>query len=423
MANPRHVATSPRVFISYSHDSSEHNERVLELADQLRVDGIRSFIDEYEVAPLEGWPRWMRAQVEKADSILAICTETYSYRFQGKEQPGKGRGANWEGSLITLELYDAEGRNAKFIPVVMSPEDKIYIPTELRVSTHYDVSTDNGYDELYRRLTDQPYTVPPPVGKIKYMPPRDRRQASLGDVSEVKAMIASFRAAGNRLTAELERFFLRVGVPKELLDALPRLKTETYYTCFISYGEPNRQFAERLNHDLVARGVSCWQFSMDATPGATTWREITKTRRGVEKMIVLCSAQSLIRHSLLNEIEDQIDEDPDKIVPVSLDNDWKDDGFHVARDGRDLKAFLLDRNYAEFVDPSNYKASLESLLKGLVREEKQTNLQNPEMARATDKLYEEYGENALPDDEVRIMVDRDMGTKTLTEELYNMRKG
>ncbi|MCP4656050.1 MAG: hypothetical protein GY856_11605, partial [bacterium] len=31
---------APRVFLSYSHDSDEHRDRVLALADRLRADGI-----------------------------------------------------------------------------------------------------------------------------------------------------------------------------------------------------------------------------------------------------------------------------------------------------------------------------------------------------------------------------------------------
>ena len=48
----------PKVFISYSHDSSEHKEQVLELSDRLRNDGIDCNIDQYEeFSPPEAWPR------------------------------------------------------------------------------------------------------------------------------------------------------------------------------------------------------------------------------------------------------------------------------------------------------------------------------------------------------------------------------
>ena len=51
--------TAPKVFISYSHDNSEHEDRVLELSDRLREDGIDANIDQYQTNPPEGWQLWM----------------------------------------------------------------------------------------------------------------------------------------------------------------------------------------------------------------------------------------------------------------------------------------------------------------------------------------------------------------------------
>jgi hypothetical protein len=48
----------PRVFISYSHESEEHADRVLALADRLRAEGIEATLDQYEISPDEGWPMW-----------------------------------------------------------------------------------------------------------------------------------------------------------------------------------------------------------------------------------------------------------------------------------------------------------------------------------------------------------------------------
>jgi len=36
-----------KVFISYSHDSEEHRQRVLEFSDQLRDDGVDCWLDQY----------------------------------------------------------------------------------------------------------------------------------------------------------------------------------------------------------------------------------------------------------------------------------------------------------------------------------------------------------------------------------------
>jgi len=184
----------------------------------------------------------------------------------------------------------------------------------------------------------------------------------------VDTLIASFRGAGNRLTPDLEAFFLGAGVPKELLAALPQIVAEVKYcSCFISYGQPDVDLAQKLRGDLAARGVSCWLYDLDKTPGERTWTEIGRERRQADKMVVICSAAALIRHGALKEIEEQIDEDPDKMVPISRDKLWMERGFRVERGSRDLKPFLLDKNYADFSDESCYEESMQRLLKALRR--------------------------------------------------------
>src|SRR6516162_11655726 len=97
----------PRVFISYSHDSADHQDRVLELADRLRGDGIDAIIDQYVQSPPEGWPAWCEAEIRRARFVLMICTEIYLRRVSGEEEPGKGHGVLREARLIRQHLYDA----------------------------------------------------------------------------------------------------------------------------------------------------------------------------------------------------------------------------------------------------------------------------------------------------------------------------
>ena len=157
----------PKVFISYSHDSKEHAERVLSLSDRLRRDGVDSQIDQYELSPPEGWPRWMVNKVEWADFVLLICTEIYNKRFTGEAPAGQGKGVKWEGAILTQKLYEAEGRNIKFIPVVLSAKETEHIPVILRGQTYYEVSC---YEKLYRCLTNQPKIEKPELGRLKPMP-------------------------------------------------------------------------------------------------------------------------------------------------------------------------------------------------------------------------------------------------------------
>jgi WD40 repeat protein len=189
----------PQVFISYTHDSPEHKLRVLSLYQRLRLEGVNCQIDQLLYSPPEGWPRWTRNRIEEVDYVLVICTETYEHRYKGKEEPGKGLGAQWEGMAITQELYESAGRNVKFIPVVFSVDDKKFIPLDLRGATSYVVNNPKDYDDLYRRLTDQPSYEMVELGEVRRMPPAQIEPLQL--IADERSQAASGNK-GNLLTAQ-----------------------------------------------------------------------------------------------------------------------------------------------------------------------------------------------------------------------------
>ncbi|HEV7486325.1 MAG TPA: SEFIR domain-containing protein [Thermoanaerobaculia bacterium] len=163
MAFDRDHMPIPRVFISYSHDSLEHERDVLALAQRLRDDGIDCWCDQFESSPSAGFPRWMRQQIELADFVLLVCTPTYRRRFDGAEEAGKGLGATYEGLLITQEVYDAGSRNDRFIPVLLRGADSQNVPLLLRGSKWYGVP--EGYDTLRLRLMGSEAVIPHPLGR------------------------------------------------------------------------------------------------------------------------------------------------------------------------------------------------------------------------------------------------------------------
>jgi len=167
----------PKVFISYSHDSPEHKEQVLALSNRLRDEKIDCIIDQYEeFSPPEGWPRWMEKQIREADFVLIICTETFYRRIMGEETPGLGRGARWEGNTIYQLLYNDGTSSTKFIPVLLGSGKPEHIPTALQGIHHYCLNTEEGYDDLYRKLTNQPSTPKNELGSRRTLPPRQRKQ-------------------------------------------------------------------------------------------------------------------------------------------------------------------------------------------------------------------------------------------------------
>lgn len=160
------------VFISYSHDSPAHRQRVLALADQLRADGLDARLDQYVAHPAEGWPRWSEQQIQAADFVVLVCTPAYRRRFEGTEAKGVGRGANWEGLILVRMFYDDDLRNDTLLPVLFDEGTDQDIPRSLRAFTHYRLP--NGYEALYRRLTAQPETPAPPIGEVRTLPAAPR---------------------------------------------------------------------------------------------------------------------------------------------------------------------------------------------------------------------------------------------------------
>ncbi len=177
-----------KVFISYSHDSDEHRERVRGLSDRLRQDGIETSLDQYiNGSPSGGWPRWMLNELDAAEFVLVVCTETYYRRFRGHEVPGKGRGADWEGALITQEVYDGRSQTLKFVPIFLAAPVENWIPEPLRAVTYYSLTSESDYQSLYDFLLGQAGVEPPPVGALRIKPRRKGTALTFGEPAPAPA--------------------------------------------------------------------------------------------------------------------------------------------------------------------------------------------------------------------------------------------
>ncbi|WP_290050487.1 SEFIR domain-containing protein [Amycolatopsis solani] len=161
------TATAPRVFISYSHDSVDHTANIADFAQVLRMNGIDARIDQFiQSTPPLSWPKWMSDEVESADVVLLVFTETYARRFAGEETSGAGHGVRWEASLITSEMYFSDRETVRFIPVVTSGDDTKHIAKPLKLTTFYEIGYpgNRNLDALLRALHGKPLVEPLPIG-------------------------------------------------------------------------------------------------------------------------------------------------------------------------------------------------------------------------------------------------------------------
>jgi TIR domain/SEFIR domain/Effector-associated domain 7 len=304
-ANQTVMPTSPKVFISYSHNSEfpDYRNRILALADRLRQDGIDANIDQYEQSPPEGWQRWMMDQVESADFVLVACTEEYNRRFRGNDAYGKGKGVTWEGGVIIQEMYETQGLNSKFIPIILNKEDSKFIPTPLHSATNYGLHNDGGYELLYRRLTNQPQTLKPELGKLQTLPAIDRKQnfqesfssnpksiymPSQPPVSKISQLIEETlsddelinlcydefpsvfqefiagQTKSHRIRALVEHVDLWLEIPK-LLDAIRRINPNAYTKLFSEIASQNQEYSQKkdINRSTDREHRFCWSLTLD----------------------------------------------------------------------------------------------------------------------------------------------------------------
>lgn len=179
MPVPHTAAVSPavRVFISYAHGDSEHEDHVRRLGDFLCEQGIDARLDRLAAEQRQDWSVWMLRQIRAARFVLMIASPEYRRRAEGEALAGEGRGVQWEAGLIREEVYaDQKAALNRFLPVVLPGGSVAEIPQWMgpTTTTNYAITdyTVRGAENLLRLLTDQPYETKPSLGSVPVLLPR-----------------------------------------------------------------------------------------------------------------------------------------------------------------------------------------------------------------------------------------------------------
>ncbi len=136
-----------RVYIHHSSPLPQL-QRVLNLANQLRADGVDAWVDLYETSPpsIAEWPEWVRRQILRADEVLLI----------------------WTGSLHTWDHILLELIERPIVVVIFNAAARQELPDSLKKKPTYLLPGE--YESLYRHLTRQPRFVPPKLGAVRRLP-------------------------------------------------------------------------------------------------------------------------------------------------------------------------------------------------------------------------------------------------------------
>ena len=212
--------TAPRVFISYSHDSTEHKDWVLGLASALRTNGIDAILDQWDLSPGQDMAAFMVQGIQTADRVLLICTGPY----MSKAEAGTG-GVGYERLIVTAQVVGSID-TIKFIPIVRNNTNARKVPNFLGPRMYIDFSDDGQYsaklEDLMREIHQTRAVVKPPLGENPFKgevidPAEPVRVAGLSGVTAAGQPILSgewFEAQSKIAEGGLTKLNLNLGTPE-----------------------------------------------------------------------------------------------------------------------------------------------------------------------------------------------------------------
>ncbi|MED4531500.1 SEFIR domain-containing protein [Metabacillus fastidiosus] len=147
-----------KVFISYSWTSPEHEQWVQILAERLHENEIDVVYDKWDLEEGQSVTKFMERSVNDPDiqKVLIICDKGY----MEKSLQGKG-GVGTESLIISEEVY-SNFKQTKFIAVIseLDEDGKPYLPTFLKGRKYFDMSSEEAYEEGYRKIVRNLYHKP-----------------------------------------------------------------------------------------------------------------------------------------------------------------------------------------------------------------------------------------------------------------------
>lgn len=156
----------PSAFISYSHDTLEHKDWVINLATRLRSTGIDAILDMWEVSAGDDLAQFMEQGIMNADNVVMICTENYVQKCNN----GVG-GVGYEKSLALapmLKKIDA----SKIIPIIKqlaSTALPSFLTTKKYINFSNNTNFEDCFEELARAILKSPLYEKPELGVSPYI--------------------------------------------------------------------------------------------------------------------------------------------------------------------------------------------------------------------------------------------------------------
>ena len=167
-----------KVFLSYCHESAEHDHRVQELVLGLRRAGFDCTFDLDLQAPEAGWLEWMKERLAAADRVLVVMSPNYGQERPDGQGGRKGLGSVFELTLLRNELYEGAMRTRRLVFVLLEETPDSVVPLEFRQFTRFRPDSPEGFEKLVQHLRGESPGQEPAGARMSQ--PTVRRRVGLG---------------------------------------------------------------------------------------------------------------------------------------------------------------------------------------------------------------------------------------------------
>jgi hypothetical protein len=197
---------APKFFVSYSWANPDIADRVLEIATQLRENGVDAILDKWDLNTGQDKFYFMEQMVRDPNvkKVGMFCDRTYADKANNREG-----GAGVEGQIISKEIYD-DVEQTKFAAIIMerNENEEAFVPIFCSPRMYIDLSDPEKYqdefDKLLRWIYDKPAYVKPPLGKKPSF--LEGNLLSLGTGARQKRVIDSFTGGKDNSSGSLKDY-------------------------------------------------------------------------------------------------------------------------------------------------------------------------------------------------------------------------
>ena len=304
MASPKHLDILQQGVEAWNQWRQAHRDIDPDLSrailSQARLTGANFAFTNLKGAILEGadlrFTNLVRAQLSNAnihrayliDARLGGATLTYANLSEARLYFTDFTGAN----LREANLSNADMTDAVFISTDLTASELTSARLWRTLFVDVDLSTVKGLD------------------RVKHMGP------SYIDLSTIA-----------RSHGTIPDVFLRgAGVADTIVDSIHSLihRPIGYATCFISYSDEDRDFAEKLYADLQSKGVRCWFAPEDLKIGDHYHQRIDESIRLYDKLVLILSEQAVqsawVEREVVAAREKEDHEQRPVLFPLRLDD-------------------------------------------------------------------------------------------------------